>query len=88
MKQVLTVSTVAAMLALSLTGCGPKSTSHSSSSGSKGGSCSSNFTSAKINGQTKCLQQGQQCQQAQSSSYKKYGFSCTKTNGRYQLSKK
>jgi hypothetical protein len=90
MKKALTVTTVAATMVLSLAGCGPKSASHGSSSSSSGksGSCSTGYVSGKINGQAKCLQQGQQCQQSEASSYKSYGFTCTKTNGRYELQKK
>lgn len=51
--------------------------------------CAANFVSGTIGGQPKCLAAGQQCQQANSADYGKYGFSCVKAAGnRYQLSKK
>ena len=61
-------------------------TTSSSSSGS--GNCAAGFVSGKVAGQQKCLQNGQQCQEQDASDYKKYGFDCTKQNGRYELKKK
>jgi hypothetical protein len=85
-KHALIMSAVALAAVGSLAGCGSKS-SHASGSSSSSSSCAAGFTSGKIDGQNKCLQPGQQCQQAEASQYKKYGFSCTKTNGRYALKK-
>lgn len=64
------------------------SSSSSSSASSSSGICAAGFTAAKIAGQPRCLQDGQQCQQENSSDYKKYGFECTKNNGRHELRKK
>lgn len=74
---------------LVLAGCGPSKSGKpaSASSAASSGSCSAGYVSAKIGGQPKCLQNGQQCQDANSSDYKKYGFSCTKSGGRYELKK-
>ena len=66
-----------------LSACGHHAASTTSGSS---GSCSSGFVSGKVAGQPKCLQAGQQCQQQNASDYKKYGFSCTKSGGRYSLS--
>jgi hypothetical protein len=75
--------------AIGLAGCGAKSASSStnSSQSASSGSCAGGYVSGKIAGQAKCLQNGQQCQQVNSSDYKKYGFTCAKTNGRYELKK-
>jgi predicted small lipoprotein YifL len=99
MKNLLTLVSVAVVLVFSLAGCGPKTAStpnNSSTSSSKSSSsasasaknCAAGYTAATINGQAKCLQPGQECQQAQASSYKQYGFTCTKVNNRYVLQKK
>jgi hypothetical protein len=79
---------------IALAGCGHSSgsKSSSSSSGSSGssssGKCAAGYVSGTIAGQAKCLQNGQQCQDSNSSDYKKYGFTCTKNSGRYELKKK
>jgi len=49
--------------------------------------CGANFVTANIGGQQKCLAAGQQCQQAHTADYKKYGFTCNKAGNHYQLSK-
>jgi hypothetical protein len=74
---------------IALAGCGPKSAAKSSSSSTtaSSGSCAAGYVSGQIGGQPKCLQNGQQCQDANASDYKKYGFACTKNNGRYELKK-
>jgi hypothetical protein len=73
---------------IALAGCGPKSTAKSSStSQASSGSCSAGYVAGTIGGQPKCLQNGQQCQDGNASDYKKYGFTCTKNNGRYELKK-
>ncbi|WP_445183397.1 hypothetical protein ACTXG6_33555 [Pseudonocardia sp. Cha107L01] len=95
MKNVLTLVSVAVVLVFSLAGCGSKSASSpnnssksSSSASASAKNCAAGYTAATINGQAKCLQPGQECQQAQASSYKQYGFTCTKVNNRYVLQKK
>jgi uncharacterized membrane protein len=50
--------------------------------------CPANLTAATIGGQAKCLAPGQQCQQNNVKDYTKYGFTCSKSGNRYQLSKK
>ena len=72
-----------------LAACGPSKSTNSSnaSSPASSGSCSAGYVSGQIGGRAKCLQNGQQCQEANASDYKKYGFSCTKSNGRYELKK-
>lgn len=47
--------------------------------------CPANFTSGVIGGQSKCLAQGQQCQQPNTGDYTHYGFDCVKAGNRYQL---
>lgn len=96
----LAVVTLALPMATVLAACGHSSSTHSSSSSSttsakssssssaSSGNCAAGFVSAQIAGQPKCLQNGQQCQDQNASDYKKYGFTCTKTNGREQLQKK
>jgi hypothetical protein len=80
---VLVSSTVA------LVGCGHSSSSKSgTSSGSASGKCATGYVSGTVAGQSKCLQNGQQCQDQNASDYKKYGFTCSKNNGRYELKKK
>jgi len=49
--------------------------------------CAGNFVTGTIGGQQKCLAAGQQCQQAHTADYTKYGFTCKKVGTRYQLSK-
>lgn len=41
-----------------------------------------------INGKTKCLSAGQQCQKAAKKDYPKYGFECVSKNNKYILEKK
>lgn len=50
-------------------------------------SCSGSFTHAVINGSEKCLRRGQFCARAADSTYRGYGFRCTKrdASGRYHL---
>lgn len=87
--------------AVTLAACGHSGTHASTASSSSsrpsasatsakasGGNCAAGFVSGTIAGQAKCLQNGQQCQQENANDYKKYGFACTKTNGRYELQKK
>jgi hypothetical protein len=50
--------------------------------------CPANMTSGTIGGQTKCLQAGQQCQQAHAADYTKFGFTCGKNGTKYTLTKK
>jgi hypothetical protein len=50
--------------------------------------CPTNLTSGTVGGQTKCLGAGQQCQQNNAKDYTKFGFTCSKSGNRYQLSKK
>lgn len=69
---------------IGLAGCGGHSSSSNSGSSSSG-KCASGFVSGTVAGQSKCLQNGQQCQEQNASDYKKYGFSCTKKGGRYEL---
>jgi hypothetical protein len=99
MKKVLTLLSVAVVLAFSMTGCGsmsgssPGTSSTSSSTSSSNASastrnCAAGYTAATINGRTKCIQPGQACQQAQANAYNQYGFTCAKVNGRYLLQKK
>jgi hypothetical protein len=52
------------------------------------GSCSSGYVAAQIGGDPKCLHNGQQCQQRWVSDYARYGFTCTKRNGKYELGTK
>ena len=73
-----------------LVGCGHSSptTSGGSSSGASSGNCAAGYVAGTVAGQSKCLQNGQQCQEQNASDYRKYGFTCTKNNGRYELKKK
>lgn len=73
---------------IALVGCGHSSAKSGSSSSGASGSCSTGYVSGTVAGQSKCLQNGQQCQEQNASDYKKYGFSCSKNNGRYELKKK
>lgn len=86
-SQVLRAAAIALLVpsAIALTGCSSKSAT--TPGGSSNGSCAAGYVSGKIAGQPKCLQNGQQCQDANASDYKKYGFTCTKNNGRYELKK-
>jgi hypothetical protein len=59
-----------------------------SSSGSSSGACAAGYVAGTVGGQPKCLQNGQQCQPQNAADYRKYGFTCTKANGRYQLKPK
>jgi hypothetical protein len=51
-------------------------------------SCSTGFKHAVINGAEKCLRRGQFCARAADGQYRRYGYRCTKRDGRgnYHLS--
>jgi hypothetical protein len=76
--------------AVALAGCGHPSPAATggSSAGSSSGNCAAGFTAGTVGGESKCLQNGQQCQPQSNSDYRKYGFICTKNNGRYELKHK
>ena len=76
-------TTLLAVSVIALTGCGHSSST--SSSGSAAGECAAGYIAGVIDGQSACLQTGQQCVQQSASDYKKYGFSCWKEGKRYKL---
>ena len=47
--------------------------------------CSKGYVTGVIGGVSKCLHQGQRCQQLHAGDYTRYGFSCTQVGGRYTL---
>jgi len=77
-------------LTVVLVGCGhsASTTSGGSPSSASSGNCATGYVAGTVGGQSKCLQNGQQCQEQNASDYRKYGFTCTKNNGRYELKKK
>lgn len=72
-----------------LTSCGksvgnPSVSSESASSGS----CAPGSVAGQIGGDPKCLRKGGPCQGRWESDYERYGFKCTKSNGKYELDTK
>jgi hypothetical protein len=49
--------------------------------------CSASYVHAVIGGQQKCLRRGEFCSHSYARQYRRYGFSCTKTDyrGNYHL---
>ena len=56
--------------------------------GGAGKTCPAGYTSATINGATKCLAAGQQCSSKAINSYPQYGYICASSNGRLTLRRK
>lgn len=63
-----------------------KASSTAASTGRKAGSCAKGV-SGTINGKTKCLAAGEQCQHKAAKDYKKYGFTCASKGKEYILEK-
>jgi hypothetical protein len=49
------------------------------------GACPPGQIAGSIGGQSKCLQEGQDCSQRYAVAYRQYGFICTRVNGRHAL---
>lgn len=53
--------------------------------GASARTCPSGYTHAKIDGQQKCLQEGEYCSYDDNSEYRNYGYFCQNQNGTYRL---